>query len=189
MKAIKQRVYSIFSRLQICLKTVKFIFNIAQPHRFLDCVSVFPVLVGMFCPCRSSLGDYRVLVENGAVANRSYRAWGGFWWESERLQTAPTRSGAASDDPPTAKNPLDFIPKTCYTKTSKTSTGGRYETAATNAIPYTRATLHRTHRVRMDDHKKNIASSKRHPYNRATFPSAQRFLASPSQRSAAIHII
>ena len=29
MKAIKQRVYSIFSRLQICLKTVKCIFNIA----------------------------------------------------------------------------------------------------------------------------------------------------------------
>ena len=94
-----------------------------KPHRFLDCVSVFPVLVGMFCPRRSSLGDYRVLVENGAVANRSYRAWSGFWWKTERLQTAPTgvggrddgagewlqtaptRSGAASDDPPTKKSP------------------------------------------------------------------------------------
>ena len=47
----------------------------------------------MFCPRRSSLGDYRVLVENGAVANRSYRAWGGFWWKTERLQTAPTVLG------------------------------------------------------------------------------------------------
>ena len=47
----------------------------------------------MFCPRRSSLGDYRVLVENGAVANRSYRAWDGFWWKTERLQTAPTVLG------------------------------------------------------------------------------------------------
>ena len=46
----------------------------------------------MFCPRRSSLGDYRVLVENGAV-DRSYRAWGGFWWKTERLQTAPTVLG------------------------------------------------------------------------------------------------
>ena len=70
------------------------------------------------------------MVENGAVANRSYRAWGGFWWESEWLQTAPTgvggrddgagewlqtaptRSGAASDNnPPTPKIPLTAIPK------------------------------------------------------------------------------
>ena len=29
VKAINQRVYSIFYRLQICLKTVKFIFDIA----------------------------------------------------------------------------------------------------------------------------------------------------------------
>ena len=86
-----------------------------QPHRFLDCVSVFPVLVGMFCPRRSSLGDYRVLVGIGAVANRSYRAWGGFWWKTEtvanrtycawggfwwkteRLQTAPTGVGGRDD--------------------------------------------------------------------------------------------
>ena len=51
----------------------------------------------MFCPRRSSLGDYRVLVENGAVANRSYRAWGGFWWKTEWLQTAPTGVGGRDD--------------------------------------------------------------------------------------------